>query len=93
MAPKVQYKDLKPNATIKNAESILKDTKGWQKAGDIASDKLATLIDDKAGCGRAVMLSFSPMITFKYIMQGQVKNNFGRKGAFLVCTSCATQKT
>ena len=94
MAPavKVQVKGLKHDATIKDAEKVLKDTKGWEKASDIAAGKLANLIDSNSKFidGSEVMLSFSPMITWKYVMQGKVKNNFGRKGVFLMCTSFAT---
>lgn len=92
MAPKVraQIHQVGKDATLSEATAVLGQTKFWEKAGDIASQKMLEIIGRTSPIGTEVMLSFCPMVTYKHVVKHHIKNKFGRNGAFLLCTSLWT---
>lgn len=89
MAPnmRAQIHQVGKDATLSEATAVLGQTKFWEKAGDIASQKMLEIIGRTSPIGTEVMLSFCPMVTYKYVVKHHIKNKFGRNGAFLLCTS------
>ena len=89
MAPGVQWKGLNQTATLKTAKTGLKSKNDWCKAGEIAGQKMKALIDARSEVyGKEIMLSFEPMITFKWICNGKVDAG-EHKGVFLTCSQDA----
>lgn len=85
-APRCQYKTL-GSAAVKSPKLLrtqLKKPTGWDKVGEVGSEKLTDLMAKVDGLKKkaieeeSIMLSFSPMVTYKYIGQCWVQVS-GRK--------------
>lgn len=89
-APRCQYKPVGPTnvKATKSLQGLLKKPHGWDKVGEVGSAKLAEMmakVDNfkkKALEEETIMLSFSPMLTYKYIGKSWVQVS-GRKALLL----------
>lgn len=82
----VQYRELVQSATLSTAKTGLKVKNGWGKAGDVAASKMKAVIDARGEVsGKELMLSFEPMVAFKWVCDGNVEAD-GRKGVLLTCS-------
>ena len=87
MASQAQVKFIyKQDVPMKAAMGLLKEKTGWEPAGQMASEKMVRLMKARSPMEQEVMLSFSPMVTYKYICEAKLQDG-KHHGILLSCTS------
>ena len=87
MASQAQYKFIyKNDVLMKVAMRVLKENQGWDLGGQIASEKMLKLMKARSPMEQEIMLSFSPMVTLKYVCECKVQAG-NRRGILLSCIS------
>lgn len=87
MAPAVQVKFVHSGTYASPIfRSVVQNTENWSGAGPLGSQRMLKMIGSKAEQPDDIMLSFEPMITFKYTLKERVQTPRGQ-GIVLQCHS------